>query len=964
MRAVRCLYCFYYRVIFAHRIMTSSGTNLPSRSVSDEQNDYADPLIHQPASPVEVFQQLRKEDEEDRRGKLKIFLGMCAGVGKTYAMLQEARERKNEGKNVVIAYLPADERAETQDVARELARAPLRATGEPNGETLEMDLDAVLRLKPDIAVVDNIAHRNALGSRHLRRIEDVQELLDNGVNVFTTLNVCNLESRVDTVRQITGVAVEDTVPDSVLEEADEIELIDIAPDELLKRLAEGKIIPLGDSEGVIHAANTSFRKEILMALREMALGIASERAHHELQDYLEERHIAEIWKTGERLLVAVGPSPYSKALVRWTRRLAYSMDAEWIAVSVETSKPMSEAARERLSENLSLARELGAEVISTVDDDLVAGILRVARQQNVSQIIVGKPFAEQPSLWKRIAAIVRGSSKTFIERLIEESGTIDIYAIRIEEEAPAKRKTFALEEFSRFRSSPKEYAVAVAIACAVAALASLLPQIVGYQSDGMLLLFTTLLLALYFGRGPVLAAGFVGGLLWNFLYIPPTWSFGVASTADGVMFGLYFVIALLTAILTNRIKTQERAVRYREERTAMLYSLAKDLASAGTKDDVLRKAAEHIASTFQAETAFFVQHDDELLDNVLHPASAVTLDAETQDKEYVNAAWVFANQKNAGRFTSTFPQSEFYFSPLSSQRQKFGVVGVRFHRRSSFPLDQKTLLENFISQISSALERETLVEEAQQKQTGEEIERLHTTMLNAISYDIRNPLAEISLAASGLADDDLADNPEARAKLAASLRKASERLNRLVENLLDITRIDADDIALRVENCDISDLIGVVMARLRRELADFVVRVDIPSDFPPVPMDFALMEQALVNIVQNAAQYASPEAPITMSVSRVSYTGKEKRIREQMRLVIAAGGPGLPSDALNKIFQKFYRVPGEAPKGSSLGLAVTKGIIEAHGGEITAENRTAGGLKFIITLPMPEASISNNRNDA
>lgn len=943
---------------------TSSDTPSPTSPLANG-DDFEDSLPSSlAATPAEVFEQLQRDDAEERRGKLKIFFGMCDGVGKTYAMLHEAHERKREGKIVVVASLEMNLHPETDALLGDLEYISKngKSSDTKSSDTTtsdEIDIDLVLERKPDIVIVDDLAHKNADGARHLMRSEDVRELLDNGINVFTTLNVSNLESRIDTVRQITGMAVTNTVPDSLLEEADEIELIDIAPDELLKRLAEGKIIPLSNPDAINHAANTTFRKGNLMALREMALRLASERVDQELRDYMEEQHIAETWKAGERLMVAVGPSPYSKALVRWTRRLAYSMDAPWVAVSVENSAQMSDSARTRLSENLTLARELGAEIISTVDDDLVSGIVRAAKQNNVSQIIVGKPFAEQQqSLWKRVVAFFKGSSKTFIDRLIEESGTIDVYAIRVEEAAPEKRKTFAPSEFSRFRSSPKEYIVAVCLASAVAGLASLLPQFVGYQSDGMILLSTTTLLALYFGRGPVLLAGFISGLLWNFLYIPPRFSFSIASTADGIMFGMYFVISVITAVLTNRAKTQERAVRYREERTAALYHLAKDLAAAGTKDEVLRKAVVHIGRTFRAEVAFFVQHDGDLLDNTLHASSTVRLDEDIQDKEYTNAAWVFGNQKPAGRFTSTLPNSEFYYTPLSSPREQFGVMGVRL-RAAIFPLDQKTLLENFVSQISSALERETLNEEAQKTQLSEEAERLHTTVLNSISYDIRKPLAEISLAASSLADEDLADDKESRAKLAESLRKASSRLNHLVENLVDITRVDGDDINLHTEWCEVSDLVGVAMARLRRELSDHIVNVEIPIDFPRVEMDFVLMEQALVNILQNAAEHASQETPIKIAVSKQPYNGKKKDIKAEMRLVIADGGPGLPSDALGQIFDKFYRTPGVETDGTSLGLAVTKGIIDAHEGSIVAENRKQGGLKFVITLPMRDMPLES-----
>ncbi|MCS6807466.1 MAG: DUF4118 domain-containing protein [Bacteroidota bacterium] len=924
---------------------TPSQNDLSRRILSGEADIIEE---HLRTAPEYVLHELQREEEHERRGKLKIFLGMCDGVGKTYAMLHEAQERQHEGKTVVIGYIEPHNQPEVLALAAHLDSVPLRQLHD-NGAS-EIDIDAVIAKNPDIVIIDNLAHQNATGARHTHRYEDVRELLDHGINVFTTLNVGNLESRVDTVRQITGVNITDTVPDSLLEEAEEVELIDIAPDELLKRLAEGKIASISDPEAIMHAANTCFRKESLMALREMALRLASERADQELRDYIEEQYIAETWKSGERLLVAVGPSPYSQALVRWTRRLAYSMDAPWIAVSVETSAILSDEARQRLSDNLTLARELGAEIISTVDDDLVSGIIRVAKQYNVSQIIVGKPFTGETSWWQRCTRLFRRSSKTFIDRLIEESGTIDVYVIRVEEGTPEQRST-AASEVMQVRSTPKEYGIALTTAISVAMLASFLTQFVGYQSNGMILLFTTTLLALYVGRGPVLLAGFVSGLLWNFLYIPPQYSFAIESTTDGIMFGMYFVISIVTAILTNRVKTQERAVRYREERTTALYHLAKELAAAGTDDEVLKRSTVHIATTFVADVVWFVQHDGELLDNVLHAASTVQLEEDIQDKEYTNAAWVFSNQKPAGRFTSTLSHSEFYFTPLSSARERFGVLGVR-PRASIFTLDQKTLLENFVSQIASALEREMLNEEAQRQHLSEEAERLHTTLLNSIAYDIRHPLAEISLAASGLADDDIAEDRDARLRLAETLRRSSARLTHLVENLLDITRIDAHDISLHKELCDVSDLVSVVTARLRRELFDHIVNIEIPSDFPLVEMDFVLMEQALVNVVKSTVQYSPEETPIKIAVSRQPYSGKMKGVREEMRLVIAGGGPSLPSDALGHIFDKFYRVANTARHQANLGLAVAKGIIDAHNGTIVAENRKQGGLKFIITLPI------------
>jgi two-component system, OmpR family, sensor histidine kinase KdpD len=907
----------------------------------------------EPPSAESVLEELQKSDEEDRRGKLKIFFGMCAGVGKSYAMLQEAHERKREGKDVVIGFVQTEMREDIRRLATGLEQIPRKNLTNIGPALEELDIDAVLLRKPDIVLVDDLAHPNTAGTRHAKRYNDVVELLDNGINVFTTLNVQNLESRIDTIRQITGVEIRETVPDSFLEDADDIELIDIAPDELLQRLAEGKIYP---PEQVPEAANGFFRKGNLTALREMALRLTAERVDQELRDYLEEQHYAETWKSGERLMVAVGPSPFSKPLVRWTRRLAYTMDAPWIAVSVETTNPLSDAAKAQLSENLALAKELGAEIVSTVDDDLVSGIVRAAKENNVSQIIVGKPFAKSDeSLWRRILTRLTGSSKTFIDRLIAESGTIDVYAIRVEDTPLPGRKRFTLSEF---RSQPKQYAAAAGAALLFALSIELLPNsildYINYHTIGMILLFFTTLLALYFGRGPVIFAGIVSALLWNFFFIPPRFTLRISQTQDGFMFALYLVISMVMGILTSRIKTQERAVRLREERTSALYQLAKDLAAAGTNAHVLQKAVFHIGKIFKADVLLFAKHDGDLLDNFLHKASTAKPSDNVQDREYGTAAWVFVNQKNAGRFTSTFPSADAYYTPLSSTREHFGVLGVMFRDGSNFTIDQQALLESFVSQITSALEREMLNEESQQTQLQEEAERLHSTLISSITNELRIPITEIIEAAEDLQHERLNTvNPETiaqRKTLASEIQQATTRLTTLVANLLNMTRIQAGKINVHLEWHDIHDLVGVTMARLRKELANHIVRVEIPSDFPQVKMDFVLMEQALVSLVQNAVQHTPQETPIKI-IATEQHT---KERGKELVLTVADGGQTLPSDELNKIFDKFYHAPGTDNEGAGLGLAITKGLVESHKGTISAQNRKVGGMKFIITLPMNE----------
>ena len=940
------------------RIMPQSVSLSEAAPNQASPNEPTEPLPLLP-SAEEVLEELQAQEEERRRGKLKIFFGMCAGVGKTYAMLQEAHERQREGKAVVIGFVDAAEREDIQRLTAELEIIPYTNLTNIGPAVEEMSLDAVLERTPDIVLVDDLAHPNTPGTRHAKRYQDVLELLDNGINVFTTLNVQNLESRIDTIRQITGVEIRETVPDSLLEEADDIELVDIAPDELLQRLAEGKIYP---PERVPEAANGFFRKGNLTALREMALRLTAERVDQELREILEEQHNAETWKSGERLMVAVGPSPFSKPLVRWTRRLAYTMDAPWIALSVETSKPLSEQAQARLSENLALAKELGAEIVTTVDDDLVSGIVRAAKENNVSQIVVGKPFASDESLWKSLKNRLFGSPKTFVDRLIAESGTIDVYAVRVEDAEMPSRKQFTLSEF---RSQPKQYAAAVGLVLLFGMLLEALPNqtldYINYHTIGHILLFFTTVLALYFGRGPVIIAGVVSALFWNFFFIPPRFTFAITHTQDGFMFALYMVISVFMGILTSRIKTQERAVRQREERTSALYQLAKDLAAAATNDDVLKRASFHVGKIFKADVLLFADYEEELLDNKIHSASTARLSDDEADREYSVAAWVFANQKNAGRSTSTFPNAAAYYVPLSSPRAQYGVLGLVFRESLNFTLDKQALLDSFVSQISSALERGTLSEDARQAQLEEEAERLHSTLINSITNELRTPIREIIKASEDLQGATLdaptkqrtaEQNNEYRKELAGEILQATTRLTTLAANLLNMTRIQAGKINLHLEWHDVHDLVSVAIARLRKELEDHIVNVEIPSAFPQVKMDFVLMEQALVSLVQNAVHHTPEETPIKIIVSE--QTTKERG--KELVLTVADGGQGLPSDELGKIFDKFYRASDADAdsEGLGLGLAITKGLVESHKGTIAAQNRKVGGMKFIITLPMNE----------
>lgn len=886
--------------------------------------------------PDALLAEIRQDDVRQGRGKLKIFFGMAAGVGKTYAMLEAAQSQRHAGVDVVIGYIETHGRADTEALVRGFEIIP-RGRGDYRGHTLEeLDLDAVLARRPQLVVVDELAHTNVPGMRHPKRYQDVVELLDAGISVYTTVNVQHLESRADTVHQITGAPVHETVPDSLFEVADQVELIDLTPEELRQRLADGKVY-VPDSAGI--ASKNFFRVGNLTALREMALRLTAERVDHQLQDYMVLKRISGPWKSGERLMVAIAASPWAERLVRWTRRMAYNLGAAWLAVHIETSEPISDEAKAQLARNLELARELGGEVITTTDDDVVRGLLRVAHERNVSQLIVGKPRRNLLyDLW-------RGGA--LVDRLLRVSGQLDIYVVAGDRSQVkhGKRPGDVYLRIAHPRARPlihssrDEYLLSVLVVAAVVGLNLWLVQFISYQAVGLVLLFTVSLLALLLGRGPVLLAAGLSAILWNFLFIPPLYTFAISRVEDALTFVLYFVIALATGSLTSRLRAQGEVIRNRERRTDALYALARAISSAPTLDDVLRIAVKQVGQAFDAQVAFLLSQEPGRLPYVPHSTSTLPVD----EKERSVAVWAFLHCKPAGRFTDTLPMANATWLPLITPNGVVGVMAVHVHERLT--IDQESLLETFTSQVALVVEREVLDEAAERAAIVAKSEQLYKTLLDSVSHELRTPIAAIEGAATSLLDPKTAGQAEARAILTEEIRLGAERLNRLVENLLDMTRLESGMLKLRVDWCDVSDLIGVTLNRLKPLLASHDVVVDVEPNMPLVRLDFVLMEQALHNLVHNSAVHTPPGTRIRLSA---------KVDGPEMVISVSDRGPGLSPDALPRIFDKFYRAPGARRGGVGLGLSITRGLVEAHGGKITAENRTRGGLSFIIRLPLAE----------
>jgi two-component system sensor histidine kinase KdpD len=869
--------------------------------------------------PDALLASIRRSEAKATRGRLKVFFGMAPGVGKTYAMLQAARKAHAEGMDVVVALVETHGREETQLLLEGLPVVPRKLIAYRGTQLGELDLEAVLARRPRLAVVDELAHTNAPGSRHLKRWQDVEELLAAGIDVFTTLNVQHLESRADTVRQITGVAVRETVPDSMLEAAAGIQLVDLTPEQLRERLAEGKVY-LGDRAAV--AADNFFKESNLTALRELALRLTAERVDKQLREIREDRQISAIWRSGERLLVAVGASPFSTRLIRWTRRMAYALDAPWLAVCVETPVPLTPEERKLLDENLTLARELNAEIVVVPDRDVAGTLVRVAQQHNVSQIVIGK------SRGHPVLDFLRGGS--LADRLIRRSGQIDVYVVPAEPRTGRSRwREWSLSAASR----PREYVTALLTVLGVTLVGLAMQGLTGYTAISLFYLTSVILLGLFVGQGPILLAATLSALAWNFLFIPPIITFRIDKFEDGLMFGIFFVTALVTGRLTGRLRAQERDQRQREQRATALYQLTRAIAAARSVDEVLRNAAAQVQELFGARLAIFTEDPAQPGRLRLHPAATYVAD----EKEQGVAAWSFRNHKNAGRFTDTLPAAEGFYLPLLAGENCMGAMGVKPPAEATLPVNQRELLESFATQIALALDRERLRATEEAARLSRESEKLHRTLLDGVSHELKTPLAVIASAA-----ENLADGP-----LVAEIRTATQRLQRLVNNLLDMTRLESGTLRLRRDWCDPADLINAAREMTADALRSRTVRMDLPAGLPLVRADAGLIQQALANLIHNACVHTPPTALITLAAGTDEAAG-------QLWFAVADNGPGLRPEQLDRLFDKFYRGDPDRAGGLGLGLSIARGFAEAHGGRVAAGNQPGGGARFTIFLPLEQ----------
>jgi two-component system sensor histidine kinase KdpD len=886
--------------------------------------------------PEVLLAQVRAEERRATRGRLRIFFGAAPGVGKTYAMLEAARARVREGVDVVIGVLETHGRPETAALLEGLPALPKRDLEYRGIALQEFDLDASLARRPGLLLVDELAHTNAPGSRHAKRWQDVEELLDAGISVYSTLNVQHIESLNDVVARITGITVRETLPDAVFDQADELELADLAAEDLLARLHQGKVyVP----EQAAAAVERFFRKGNLIALRELTLRRAAERVDAQMRGYMAEAGIHATWPAAERLLVCIGPNPDGARLVRAGKRMAAGLKCEWRVVYVERpGQAVSDAERDALVANLQLAQSLGAQTAALAGQYASEEILAYARDQNVTKIVVGKPTHPR---WRDA---IGGS---LLDRLVRGSGDVDVYVITGDAE-PAPRRRAAGR-----RSPLVEYAWAALALAVCTVLAVGLIRIASVTDVAMLYLLGVGFVASRFGRGPSVVAAVGSIAAFDFFFVPPFHTFAVSDARYVLTFGVMLFIALVISALTHRLRAQAETARERERRTGALYAMTRDLAASRGRSEVTAVASGHLAASFGAQVQILLPDAAGRLEIPVGVTPAFPVD----EKERSVAQWVFERGRPAGAGTDTLPAALARYVPLAGSLGTVGVAGLRVAdaKRLHDPGVER-LLETFVAQAALALERVILAERAQQEQVEVQAERLRTALLSSLSHDMRTPLGAITGAASSLLADGGAGGAlgeGARRDLLTSILTESQRMNRLIGNLLDMIRLETGALEVQRDWQPLEEVIGVALIRLDERLREHPVEVRLPPDLPLALLDGLLIEQVFVNLLENAVKYTPAGTPIEISASVQGGA---------IAVDVADRGPGFPPGEEGRVFEKFYRVPGVAGAGGvGLGLTICRGIVTAHGGRIWAENRAAsgadsnragGGAVFHFTLPL------------
>jgi two-component system sensor histidine kinase KdpD len=870
--------------------------------------------------PDELLRRVERDEAEAKRGRLKVFFGAAPGVGKTYAMLEAARAKRAAGVDVVIGWVETHRRAETAALAEGFERLPPREVEHRGVRLREFDIDAALARRPGVLLLDELAHTNAPGSRHPKRWQDARELIDAGVDVWTTLNVQHLESVNDLVERITGVVVRETLPDRLLDEADEIEIVDLPTEDLLKRLAEGKVY-LPDQAA--RAVAQFFRKGNLTALRELALRRTAEHVDAAVQDYRRDHAIEATWPVTDRILVCIRPNPDSGRLVRAARRLATRLRAPWIAAWVESpgQPPLSAAERAQLAAALELAEQLGAETATVSGASVPEAVLQLARERNVTHIVVGKPGRAG---WR---GLFRGS---LVDAIVKQSGELDVFIVSGDHDQPAPLP------WPKPRSSAPGYAKALTVVTAASLVSWLLLGGSDKLNLAMVYLLGVVFVATRYGRGPSVLAAVLSVAVFDFFFIPPHLTFAVSDTQYLVSFAVMLVVGLLVSTLAARVRDAAEFARQRERRTQALYALVRELAGPRQPREIAAVAARHVAELMRCEAVVLLPGA-----SGLEPAGEDVPAFARDPRELAVAQWAFDHRQPAGADTDTLPAGAALYEPLATDEESLGVLGIKLEPAlRPLPPDQRELVGALARQIAGPLERARLADRADAARLAAESERLRSTLLSSVSHDLRTPLAAITGAASGLLVEP-PPSPELQRELGSTVLDEAQRLNRLVGNLLDMTRLEAGTLEPKRDWHSLEELIGSAIARVEGYAPACRFAAEIAPELPLVPIDAVLVEQALVNLLENAVRHGGATGTVRVAA---------RRDGPQALVEVMDEGPGLPAGGEERVFDKFYRAA--SGPGAGLGLAIARAIVTAHGGRIWAESLRPRGAAFRFTLPL------------
>lgn len=895
-------------------------------------------------NPDLLLAKVKQQEAQAARGKLRIYFGSSAGVGKTYAMLAAAQKLQSEGCDVVAGIVETHGRLETASLLDGLEVLPRKSLLHRDRELTEFDLDVALARRPALILVDELAHSNLAGMRHPKRWQDVQELLAAGVNVFTTLNVQHLESLNDVVGGITNVKVWETVPDTVFDQADEVALVDIPADELLNRLKAGKVYVANQAE---RAASNFFRKGNLMALRELALRRTADRVEGDVQAYRVDRSIDSVWKTATALLTCVGPGAGAERIVRATARLASQLNSDWHAVYVETPslQRLPPARRERILGVLGLAEELGAKTAVIANSQVAESVITYARSHNLSKVVIGRDPSRRLWPWQR-------SSGQKLALLAPDIDLVEIgRAPRDEPETP-KLRVRALpladsETHERHRRRTMRY-VWSAAACGIVTLACL-PLAAHFDRTNIVALFilAVILIAVKFGRGPSALAAVLSVCAFDFFFVPPRFSFAVSDIQYVLTFLVMLTVGLITGQLTAGLRFQARVASHREERAGALYQISRDLSGAMEVEQVLKISEDAIERTFRAKAALLLPDDGGQM--TVTPA----MGEATLNVDLGIAQWAFDKGEPAGFGTDTLPGSEALYIPLRAPAQARGVLAVRAHNRRLLRIpEQRQLLDTFAALIAIALERVHYVRIAQEALVKMESERLRNSLLAAVSHDLRTPLTILQ----GLAETLALNNPPLstdQLEAAETMQDEARRMSALVSNLLDMARIEQGEVKLHLEWQPLEEVVGVAMHATAQILKGHDVRLLFADDLPLIRIDGALITRVLVNLLENAAKYTPANSQVILSANAVG---------NFLTISVADNGPGLPVGREEEIFEKFTRGARESnTRGVGLGLTICRAIIQSHHGTMVGSNRPGGGADFTFTLPLETPPLAQLR---